>query len=409
MAFEESFQENKPIDMLYKILNWLRSKPLNDGNSAQLVKPARRPYPTTKKQKKRIPKKQKKESQPKISYSSPRYTVKNDGTSVDGFVAFAKDFFKIKPQVGTEVSGFSGLPKKGHHAAYDEIHKINPDLESKPSKTYWVRLAYAHELEVDPFGWLGKFEKEFWGSGLESDEIRRRLKVESDSIFDHIKNDLPRNVVKLGVAYSKGRTNYISFAVTLTIGAADLITHCWGRKSDVVKQNLDLAETLLQARINSVGPELTDAFFRTQKTQNETFRTLENEVRDELGIPKIGDGWISETLLYTEIANLYPSAIREFSPEWLGQQRFDIFIPELNLAIEYQGLQHYQPVSFFGGKQGFRKNQERDITKRQLASLHGVCVYDWKYSKTITSDSVRKVLADYETSRVIAPQSPSEG
>lgn len=46
----------------------------------------------------------------------------------------------------------------------------------------------------------------------------------------------------------------------------------------------------------------------------------------------------------------------EYSPDWLGKQRFDIYIPKYNIAIEYNGEQHYKPIARFGGVLGYNKN-----------------------------------------------------
>lgn len=42
----------------------------------------------------------------------------------------------------------------------------------------------------------------------------------------------------------------------------------------------------------------------------------------------------------------------------------DIFIPELNLAVEYQGAQHFKAVPLFGGDEGLKKAKERDKIKK---------------------------------------------
>jgi len=43
--------------------------------------------------------------------------------------------------------------------------------------------------------------------------------------------------------------------------------------------------------------------------------------------------------------------------------RCDFFLPELNTVIEYNGLQHYEPIAFFGGQEGFNETKKRDIIK----------------------------------------------
>ena len=45
--------------------------------------------------------------------------------------------------------------------------------------------------------------------------------------------------------------------------------------------------------------------------------------------------------------------------------RFDFYLPDHNVLIEYQGIQHYEPVEFFGGEQAFEKLKKRDKIKRE--------------------------------------------
>jgi len=58
--------------------------------------------------------------------------------------------------------------------------------------------------------------------------------------------------------------------------------------------------------------------------------------------------------------------LREASPEWLGRMRLDIYLPELHLALEHQGEQHYRPIGVFGGEEAYIRVVERDTLKRQL-------------------------------------------
>jgi hypothetical protein len=103
-------------------------------------------------------------------------------------------------------------------------------------------------------------------------------------------------------------------------------------------------------------------------------REAENMVRGRLGIPKVGEGWIAETQLYYEIKQAFPKLeVRQHATtDWLGRQHLDIFIPEERVALEYQGLQHDQPVEYFGGQDSFEKNKQRDDRKYRLCKRHGV-------------------------------------
>jgi hypothetical protein len=43
--------------------------------------------------------------------------------------------------------------------------------------------------------------------------------------------------------------------------------------------------------------------------------------------------------------------------------RCDFYLPEYNTVIEYNGLQHYEPISVFGGLNGLMQTQKRDLIK----------------------------------------------
>jgi hypothetical protein len=42
-----------------------------------------------------------------------------------------------------------------------------------------------------------------------------------------------------------------------------------------------------------------------------------------------------------------------------------VYLPELKIALEYQGEQHFRPIPFFGGEAGFIETQKRDRRKRK--------------------------------------------
>ena len=52
--------------------------------------------------------------------------------------------------------------------------------------------------------------------------------------------------------------------------------------------------------------------------------------------------------------------------------RFDAFVPDFNLAVEYQGEQHFRPISVFGGEQGYSETVSRDRLKMELAKINSV-------------------------------------
>ncbi len=56
----------------------------------------------------------------------------------------------------------------------------------------------------------------------------------------------------------------------------------------------------------------------------------------------------------------------------LGKSRYDFFLPKLNTLLEYDGVQHFEPVKYFGGEERFVKNKYRDEIKNQFAFKNGI-------------------------------------
>lgn len=64
--------------------------------------------------------------------------------------------------------------------------------------------------------------------------------------------------------------------------------------------------------------------------------------------------------------------------------RFDfaVFDDDHNLEflIEYQGIQHYEPKSKFGGYTGLRKQQFNDMKKKEYCQKHGIILIEIPYT-----------------------------
>lgn len=103
-------------------------------------------------------------------------------------------------------------------------------------------------------------------------------------------------------------------------------------------------------------------------------RKAENKFRLKIGGKKVGESWISETELFYQLKKTFPElrVMQHGRPKFLGRQHFDVWIPDLAIAIEYQGKQHDMPIEFFGGEEGFQKNLERDLRKKNVARENGI-------------------------------------
>ena len=74
---------------------------------------------------------------------------------------------------------------------------------------------------------------------------------------------------------------------------------------------------------------------------------------------------------------------------WLGRQSLDFYLPDYNIAIECQGIQHFEPIDFAGKGDEWAKtllleNQERDKRKFDLCNENNIILYYINYNENIT-------------------------
>jgi len=102
-------------------------------------------------------------------------------------------------------------------------------------------------------------------------------------------------------------------------------------------------------------------------------REAENKVRKSKNLPLVGEGWISETELFYKIKKTFSTEVvlHHGNPAWLGRQHLDIYFPDKNIGIEYQGDQHQRPVDYFGGEKNFKEQQKRDRRKKLSCQKNG--------------------------------------
>jgi very-short-patch-repair endonuclease len=63
--------------------------------------------------------------------------------------------------------------------------------------------------------------------------------------------------------------------------------------------------------------------------------------------------------------------------------RFDFFIPELNLIIEYDGKQHFEPIEYFGGDEAYQKIKNNDLIKNNWCLDNSILLLRIPYNQNI--------------------------
>ncbi len=129
-----------------------------------------------------------------------------------------------------------------------------------------------------------------------------------------------------------------------------------------------------------------------QNQLKKILRECENTLREEMNIPKVGEGWVSETELFYKLCNTFSKEeiIHHARPIWLRRQHLDIYFPKWNIAIEYQGRQHLEPVEYFGGEESFQKQKKRDANKKRKCSKNK-CTLIYAYENYDYQKIVNKI------------------
>ena len=123
--------------------------------------------------------------------------------------------------------------------------------------------------------------------------------------------------------------------------------------------------------------------WRLERTRIRTELTAQGVIK-----PK----WKHELDLFHAIRKKHPDTLYQYRPDWLGRQSLDLYIPSLRTAIEYQGVQHYRPVEFFGGEEAHLQRLELDLVKRQLCEENQVRLIEWPYDVEPTDKNIKKAL-----------------
>ncbi|MBR3368026.1 MAG: hypothetical protein IKG66_09625, partial [Lachnospiraceae bacterium] len=124
--------------------------------------------------------------------------------------------------------------------------------------------------------------------------------------------------------------------------------------------------------------------WRLERTKIRTKLTAEDVIH-----PK----WKHELTLFKAVRERYPDTLYQYRPAWLGRQSLDMYIPSLRTAIEYQGVQHYVPVDFFGGQEALEQRQALDLQKRALCGQNGVRLIEWAYDAEPTAANIKRLLS----------------
>ncbi|MCK9351506.1 MAG: hypothetical protein WCT49_04570 [Candidatus Paceibacterota bacterium] len=170
------------------------------------------------------------------------------------------------------------------------------------------------------------------------------------------------------------------------------------KRVDLLTKEIELFFQAEQANQSPIlVMERLGLFEKISKYKRKINNVIENEVRMKFGHKKVGEAWTSETILYYIIKKLYPqyTIYRHYRPAFLGGLELDIYLKEIRVGIEYQGIQHYKPIKHWGGEESFERLKERDKKKKQICKKENIPLIYFEYGEGLNDAYVKQKLDIY--------------
>lgn len=77
------------------------------------------------------------------------------------------------------------------------------------------------------------------------------------------------------------------------------------------------------------------------------------------------------------------------------QLKFDFYISDFNIIIEYDGIQHYKPIEFFGGQQRFNYELKLRNIKENYCEKNGIKLIKISYNDNINDILINLISSEY--------------
>ncbi len=68
---------------------------------------------------------------------------------------------------------------------------------------------------------------------------------------------------------------------------------------------------------------------------------------------------------------------------------FDFYLPDYNICIEYQGIQHYESIEYFGGQTTFESQVLRDNIKKEYCKKNNIILLEIPYYVNLDEELIR--------------------
>lgn len=126
----------------------------------------------------------------------------------------------------------------------------------------------------------------------------------------------------------------------------------------------------------------TKYLIRCNKCHKEDYRWGITLIDNPIQCKYCGSKSIGEEMLMMILDNYNINYIREYSVTINNHiRKFDIYLPKEKIAFEYDGLQHFKPIPYFGGEKEFLRIQESDKDKEEYCKKNNIKLIRIRYDE----------------------------
>lgn len=149
-----------------------------------------------------------------------------------------------------------------------------------------------------------------------------------------------------------------------------------------INQNIEVLENYINAHTSILHKCKVDGY---------EWYALPNGILNGGGCPKCNESKGEKTITnwLNENNILYESQKRFSDCKNIKTLPFDFYLPDFNIVIEYQGVQHYEPIEYFGGEEKFKNQVLRDNIKREYCKKSNIILFEISYCSDLNKELIK--------------------
>ena len=309
---------------------------------------------------------------------------------IDGYEWLAAP---TKILIGRGCPKCGGSMKKTHEEYIDEVIKINPNVEVI-ERYNGALTKILHRCKIDGYEWYIRPDSILHGQGCP-----KCSGLERYSHKEYIKKvaEINSNIEVLD-KYIDSKTKILHRCkidgYEWCVIPAAILQGCGCPKC---AKNAKITHEEYVAQVTKINSNIevleeyagyhTKILHKCKRDGYEWYASPSNILHGS-GCPKCniskGEKTIEDWLNKKNI--LYESQKRFYGCKDVKPLPFDFYLPEYNICIEYQGLQHYKSIEYFGGESKFKSQIKKDNIKKEYCQKNNIYLFEIPYYSNLDEE-----------------------